>query len=192
MIFYILINLLKSHYLNHSTRSYSRNCSKPSPASHEELDQLLIVVVVQKLLERAHLPCDIMTALYLGSVSVQVGDDPPQVSELPRLHLELGTDGVGILEYIFVVFGHKVHVIFLELELLQAINQLILLGDQVLLLNERVKQGEVILPRRVLQVGVHVQDEFLLIGYLRQFVLKIVRWCQVLTLMMVITERLSL
>ena len=134
-----------------------------------------------------------MTALYLCSVSVQVGDDPPQVGELPRLHLELRTDGVGILEYIFVVFGHKVHVIFLELELLKAINQLILLGDQVLLLNERVKQGEVILPRRVLQVGVHVQDEFLLIGYLRQLVLKIVRrWCRLLTLMMVITERLSL
>jgi len=93
-----------------------------------------------------------MTALYLGSVSVQVSNDPPQVCELPRLHLELRPDGVGVLEYIFVIFGHKVHVIFLELQLLQAINQLVLLGDQVLLLNKRVKKGEVILPRRILQV----------------------------------------
>jgi hypothetical protein len=64
----------------------------------------------------------------------------------------LRPDGVGVLEYIFVIFGHKVHVIFLELQLLQTVNQLVLLGYHVLLLNKRVEEGEVILPRRVLQV----------------------------------------
>ena len=112
-----------------------------------------------------------MTALYLGSVSVQVGNYPPQVCELPRLHLELRPDCVGVLEYIFVILGHKVHVIFLQLQLLQAVNKLIFLGYHVLFLNKRVEEGEVILPRRVLQVGVHVQDEFLLIRYLGQLVL---------------------
>jgi hypothetical protein len=133
-----------------------------------------------------------MTALYLGSVSVQVGNYPPQVCELPRLHLELRPDCVSVLEYIFVILGHKVHVIFLELQLLQAVNQLILLGDHVLLLNKRVEQGEVILPRCVLQVGVHVQDKFLMICYLGQLVLKSYRQVPALTFMMVITDRLSL
>ena len=80
-----------------------------------------------------------MTALYLGSVSVQVGNNPPQVCELPRLHLELRPDCVGVLEYIFVILGHKVHVIFLELQLLQTVNKLIFLGYHVLLLNKRVQ-----------------------------------------------------
>ena len=80
-----------------------------------------------------------MTALYLGSVSVQVGNYPPQVSELPRLHLELRPDCVSVLEYIFVILGHKVHVIFLELQLLQTVNKLIFLGYHVLFLNKRVQ-----------------------------------------------------
>jgi hypothetical protein len=108
---------IKVSLLNHSKSSILEITRNLSPASHKELDQLLIVVVVQKLLEGAHLPCHIVTALYLGSVSVQVGNDPPQVCELSRLHLELRPDLIGILEYVFVFFGHKVHVIFLELQL---------------------------------------------------------------------------
>ena len=109
----------------------------------EEAEQFVVGVVVEDGFEGAQFGLDVVHALDLGYVVVEVRDDGPQIRQFSRLALKRPLNTVRILEYGLVLIAHEIRVGLLHRDLLEPVYQLYLLGQGVLFVEPLVQQFQV-------------------------------------------------
>lgn len=158
---------------NHKQLNY--NAQKQDSLLHELAEkhlEVIQIVVVQDLLQLAHLVLHVVEAFYFCRVHVQICNYAPKVRQLSWLLLVHFLDAACVGQDGLVVLAEEVVILLVvHLQLLQAVNKLVLTCDVVLFLHLRVQSLKNVEHRLVIEVRVDYQLQAPLVRLRCQLVL---------------------